>query len=39
LLAQIVEAIAQYNPDLQIYPETMALAVEERLYLQNIVYE
>ncbi|EXU98176.1 tetratricopeptide repeat and NB-ARC domain protein [Metarhizium robertsii] len=38
-LVQIVEAVAQHNPDLQIYPETMALSVEENPYLQNIVYQ
>lgn len=36
-LEQIIEAVAQYNPDFQIYPETMALSVEENPYLHNIV--
>ncbi|KAK9444491.1 srpk [Metarhizium brunneum] len=38
-LVQIVQTAAQYNPDLQIYPETIALSVEENPYLQNIVYQ
>ncbi|KAM3562111.1 hypothetical protein MY1884_002017 [Beauveria asiatica] len=36
-LAQIVEAVAQHNPDISIYPDTMALSVEENPYLQNLV--
>ncbi|KAK8142845.1 hypothetical protein G3M48_008093 [Beauveria asiatica] len=36
-LAQIVAAVAQHNPDFCIYPETMALSVEENPYLQNLV--
>ncbi|ETS85342.1 hypothetical protein PFICI_03367 [Pestalotiopsis fici W106-1] len=36
-LDQIVKAVAQYNPDFEIYPETMALSVEANPYLQHIV--
>lgn len=36
-LAQIVEAVAQANPDFQIYSETMALSVEENPRLEDIV--
>ncbi|GAW17430.1 hypothetical protein ANO14919_068870 [Xylariales sp. No.14919] len=36
-LQQMVEAIAQSNPDIDIYPETMALSVEENPYLDDLV--
>jgi len=36
-LEEIVKAVAQSDPDLQIYKETMALSVEENPYLQDIV--
>jgi hypothetical protein len=36
-LEEIVKAVAQSDPDLQIYKETMALSVEENPYLQAIV--
>ncbi|PQE18248.1 P-loop containing nucleoside triphosphate hydrolase protein [Rutstroemia sp. NJR-2017a BBW] len=37
-LEEIVKAVAQSDPHLQIYKETMALSVEENPYLQDIVY-
>ncbi|RWA09422.1 hypothetical protein EKO27_g5687 [Xylaria grammica] len=36
-LQQMVEAIAQSSPDIDIYPETMALSVEENPYLDDLV--
>ncbi len=35
-LEQIVEAVAQHQPD-HIFPDTMALSVEENPYLRDIV--
>lgn len=36
-LEKIVEAVAQNHPDYKMYPETMALSVEENPHLQDVV--